>query len=207
MPTIVKGKEFKKIFNRLNISKEEGTSFEKSKDVGNETTPLENKKLTYEDTQGQYHTIYINYSTNIELFRDKGLNAYLFHLEESIINELKNVSTEFKTIIDEYFDNYEYHFLNECLYHLYSKTREMFIFIIDDWDYIFNHDLFFTITERYDYLSFLRNLLKNKSYVALAYRTGILPIANSPFIDFSMFKDHKYYKYLGFREEEVKKDL
>ena len=53
-----------------------------------------------------------------------------------------------------------------------------FIFVLDEWDFIFHQD-FTTEKEKKEYLSFLRNLLKDRPYVLLAYMTGILPIARS----------------------------
>ena len=61
------------------------------------------------------------------------------------------------------------------------------------------------------YLDFLRNLLKDQSYVALAYMTGILPIkkygehsALNMFTEVSMTNPREYAEYTGFTEDEVK---
>ena len=58
---------------------------------------------------------------------------------------------------------------------IFSQKREKFIFIIDEWDSIFqvHRD---NATAPKEYLDFLRDLLKGQPYVALAYMTGILPI-------------------------------
>lgn len=60
------------------------------------------------------------------------------------------------------------------------------------------------------YLDFLRDLLKDKGYVALAYMTGILPIkkygthsALNMFDEFSMIDPGPLAEYVGFTEEEV----
>ncbi len=56
-------------------------------------------------------------------------------------------------------------------------TDKQFIFIIDEWDYIFSHELY---PEHYgDFLEFLRELLKDKPYVALVYMTGCCPSRNT----------------------------
>lgn len=52
-------------------------------------------------------------------------------------------------------------------------TKDKLIFIFDEWDYIFNNNLF--VENQNDFLEFLRNLLKDQSYVALTYMTGVLP--------------------------------
>lgn len=89
-----------------------------------------------------------------------------------------------------------------------AATDDEFIFIIDEWDYIFSHELY---QEHYgDFLEFLRNLLKDKSYVALAYMTGVLPIkkystgsALNMFDEYTMLGDHSFDEYFGFTESEV----
>ncbi|MBO5623851.1 MAG: AAA family ATPase, partial [Butyrivibrio sp.] len=60
------------------------------------------------------------------------------------------------------------------------------------------------------YLIFLRNLLKDQAYVALAYMTGILPIAKyssgselNMFMEYSMASGTKFGEYFGFLENEV----
>lgn len=55
-------------------------------------------------------------------------------------------------------------------------TSEKFIFILDEWDFIFHKD-FITDRDKMAYLDFLGSLLKDQPYVELAYLTGILPIA------------------------------
>lgn len=57
---------------------------------------------------------------------------------------------------------------------LLTATKDEFIFFIDEWDYIFSHDLY--RENHSDFLEFLRYLLKDRPYVALAYMTGVLPI-------------------------------
>ena len=59
---------------------------------------------------------------------------------------------------------------------VYNETKESFIFIFDEWDYIFNNNLF-SERNRKSFLEFLRDLLKDKPYVELAYMTGALSIA------------------------------
>lgn len=61
------------------------------------------------------------------------------------------------------------------------------------------------------YLDFLRNLLKDQPYVALAYMTGILPVkkygvhsALNMFWEYSMTDQFAFEEYTGFTETEVK---
>ena len=61
------------------------------------------------------------------------------------------------------------------------------------------------------YLDFIRNLLKDKAYISLAYMTGILPIkkygthsALNMFDEYSMTNAGEYARFIGFTETEVK---
>ena len=84
-----------------------------------------------------------------------------------------------------------------------------FIFVLDEWDFIFHQD-FVTEGDKKAYLQFLRNLLKDRPYVLLAYMTGILPIAKyssgselNMFLEYTMAAEEQYSQYFGFTEEEV----
>lgn len=89
-----------------------------------------------------------------------------------------------------------------------TATNDEFIFIIDEWDYIFSHNLY--TENQADFLEFLKDLLKDRPYVALAYMTGVLPIkrystgsALNMFKEYTMLNDPSFEKYFGFTEEEV----
>lgn len=84
-----------------------------------------------------------------------------------------------------------------------------FIFILDEWDYIFHRD-FVTDADKAAYVDFLSSLLKDQPYVELAYMTGILPIAKyssgselNMFCEYTMVTEEKYSEYFGFTEVEV----
>ncbi|ORX65568.1 hypothetical protein BCR32DRAFT_286471 [Anaeromyces robustus] len=69
----------------------------------------------------------------------------------------------------------------------------------------------FTPDDKVKYIRFLKSLIKDKSYSAFAYMTGISPIAKefsqstlNCFDEYSMLKDKKYYQYFGFTEQEVR---
>ena len=100
--------------------------------------------------------------------------------------------------------------LSDVFNQVYAQTRERFIFIMDEWDYIFNRNLF-TANEREQFLQFLKDLLKDQPYVELAYMTGVLPIAKyssgsalNMFREYNCLNDSKFDRYFGFTEEEVK---
>ena len=90
---------------------------------------------------------------------------------------------------------------------IYSQTGESFIFILDEWDYIFNNNLF-EPEDKEEFLEFLRKLLKDKPYVELAYMTGVLPIAKyssgsaiNMFDEYTFLNDDEFDEYFGFTEK------
>lgn len=99
--------------------------------------------------------------------------------------------------------------LQRVLDRVFEDTKLPFIFIIDEWDCIFrvhrhNYDA------QKQYLDFLRNLLKDQVYVALAYMTGILPIkkygehsALNMFTEISMTDPRECAEFTGFTEDEI----
>lgn len=92
---------------------------------------------------------------------------------------------------------------------VFEKNGQKFIFIMDEWDAVF-HMSFITEDNRKEYLQFLKLLLKSKSYVELAYITGILPITKySSGSELNMFQEYdmatkiRYSEYFGFLDSEI----
>ncbi len=92
---------------------------------------------------------------------------------------------------------------------IYAKTKKKFIFLIDEWDCVMRERQESEEMQK-QYLDFLRNLLKDQSYVALAYMTGILPVkkygvhsALNMFSEYSMIDQFVFEEYTGFTEKEV----
>ena len=107
----------------------------------------------------------------------------------------------------DYFDSDD---LLQSMADVYSENGTQFVIIIDEWDAVFRER-----KNDYDgqtmYLDFLRDWLKDKEYVALAYMTGILPIkkygkhsALNMFREFSIITPMQFAEYTGFTEDEVK---
>ncbi|MGN0621029.1 MAG: AAA family ATPase [Porcipelethomonas sp.] len=88
----------------------------------------------------------------------------------------------------------------------FCRKKTPFIFIIDEWDCIFRKSKEDSKVQT-AYLDFLRNLLKNQSYVALACMTVILPIkkyaehsALNMFTEISMTDPREYAEFTVFTE-------
>ncbi len=149
----------------------------------------------------QYHTIFLNIQEFLS--RSSNIEELILRIRRIILREL------LKTYPDvNYFDRSD---LVEALKDIYAAHRQPFVFIIDEWDCIFRE--YKTDREAQEtYLDFLRDLLKDKVYVALAYMTGILPIkkygthsALNMFDEFSMIDPGPLAEYVGFTQEEVGK--
>ena len=93
---------------------------------------------------------------------------------------------------------------------VYSQTKRQFVVVIDEWDVAFRE-------RQYDedgqvlFLDFLRDWMKDKPYIALAYMTGILPIkrygqhsALNMFTEYSMVQPMRLAEFAGFTEPEVR---
>lgn len=154
----------------------------------------------YEEHLNKYNVIHINMTDFIRSSED--VNKEIELLTNNILYELKQ---EFGTI--ECFDPSN---LVTVLRALFSRDQKPFVFIIDEWDCIFREHKD-KMSSQKPYLDFLRNLLKDQSYVALAYMTGILPIkkygehsALNMFTEISIAGADNYAEFTGFTEKEVK---
>lgn len=152
------------------------------------------KSESYLNNLNKYNVINVSFSRLPE--RGNTYEDYVNMIRLSIVNDIKekypNINTE------------------NCfsLSDIFNETNDKFIFIIDEWDYIFSQNLF--KENQKDFLEFLRNFLKDKAYVAFCYMTGVLPIkrysegsALNMFDEFTMLNDGVYDNYFGFTEEEV----
>ncbi|WP_164954169.1 AAA family ATPase [Succinivibrio dextrinosolvens] len=159
---------------------------------------------SYKTHLNQYNTIFINMH---QFFSNAGLNVekMLSDIESEIKNELRQAFPHIE-ISDE-------RKLNLVLSDIYNKdsplNKKGFIFIIDEWDCIMREKQSDAEGIKI-YLDYLRTLLKDQSYVALAYMTGILPIKKcgthsslNMFDEYSMTDPGEYASYIGFTENEV----
>lgn len=135
------------------------------------------------------------------LSRTKNIHDAVEMLEKNIVRELKKEFSDIAYYEDD---------LISVLETIYSEVSSPFIFIIDEWDCVFRiSDV--TSSSQKEYLDFLRDLLKDQPYVALAYMTGILPIkkygehsALNMFDEYSMTSAEPFEEFVGFTEDEVR---
>lgn len=142
-------------------------------------------------------------SVNMQEFlsRSETMEEMLQNFQKEIIWELKKTypAVEF----------YDERNLSRCMADVYQYRGIPFVILIDEWDCIFREYKKDTAAQE-KYLDFLRNWLKDKAYIALAYMTGILPIkkygthsALNMFTEFSMTNPGIFAEYVGFTEREV----
>lgn len=143
------------------------------------------------------------------------LNIHDFFSENdgSVDNMLEDIIETLKAEMLEQYPDLNYinrNKITRIMQTIYDKTKKSFVILIDEWDCIFRVRSEDKISQE-KYLDFLRNFLKDKKYVALAYMTGILPIkkygvhsALNMFTEISMLDTREYAQFTGFTEDEVK---
>lgn len=154
----------------------------------------------YEKHLNQHQVIYISLNEMPRKARD--YSAYMERIEKRLLQDLITGYPDC--------DIFEEDTLWDALNNVHEHyNHEQFIFIFDEWDFIFHRD-FVTEEDKRDYIVFLSNLLKDQPYVKFAYMTGILPIAKyssgselNMFLEYTMASKERYADYFGFTEKEV----
>ena len=157
------------------------------------------KDESFEEHLNKYDTIFLNMQEFLS--RSSNVKELLERVEGKVIRELKKQYPDVEL--------YDENDLAETMQDIFAESECPFIVIIDKWDCIFRefkHDK----AAQEIYLDFLRDLLKDKEYIYLAYMTGILPIkkygthsALNMFDEFSMIDPGPLAEYVGFTEKEV----
>ena len=112
----------------------------------------------------KYDVIFLNMQ---QFLIEAGSEEIIDYLEQEVLEELYEVYEEFlKAKVTK---------LAAALRKIHQKTGRKFIFLIYEWDSVMRERQESEAQQK-QYLDFLRNLLKDQSYVALAYMTGILPV-------------------------------
>lgn len=154
---------------------------------------------SFEEHLNQYDVIYLNMQ---QFLIEAEAGKVTEYLEQEVLEELRE---EYGKTLPEHVRG-----LAAALRRVYTRTDRQFVFLIDEWDCVMRERQESEDLQK-QYLDFLRNLLKDQPYVALAYMTGILPVkkyglhsALNMFTEYSMTDQYVFEEYTGFTEEEVK---
>ena len=149
---------------------------------------------SYKDNLNKYNVVNISFNEITD-----NMKTYEEYIN-NIVNEIK------KEVISKF--NIEDVNENDSLKRVFQKSNQKFIFLLDEWDYIFSNNLF--EENQNNFLEFLRNLLKDQPYVLFCYMTGVLPIkkyssgsALNMFDEHTFLKDRQFGEFFGFTEKEV----
>ncbi|MDO4556637.1 MAG: AAA family ATPase [Lachnospiraceae bacterium] len=157
------------------------------------------KSEEYERDINQYDVIHISFNQSFSEERTYG--SYIENVKQILHDDLREEYPEVVTGEKEE--------ILKDFRRIFAQKGKRFIFVLDEWDYIFNQD-YVTGEDKKNFLSFLRNLLKDQPYVQFVYMTGILPIAKyssgselNMVAEFTMAKSPAFSEYFGFTEREV----
>ena len=154
----------------------------------------------WDEHLNKYNVIHINMQKFLS--NSNSMDELLALLTRNLIRDFKKAYKHYEDI------DYESG-LSFCMEEIFAEENIPFIILIDEWDCIFReHRDDKNAQEKY--LDFIRSWLKDQSYVALAYMTGILPIkkygthsALNMFDEYSMVDSGDIADYTGFTESEV----
>jgi hypothetical protein len=154
----------------------------------------------YGHYQNQYPVIHISFHELPK--RCDSYEDYISRIEERLTRNLRQEYPMMEIEEDEA--------VWDILTDIYGRDeRAKFVFVLDEWDFLFHQD-FAGEQDKKAYLMFLRNLLKDRPYVRLAYITGILPIAKyssgselNMFVEYTMITEERFSDTFGFTEKEV----
>ena len=164
----------------------------------------------FEDTEITKRSDFKKYMNKYNVIHLDISSVWDFHKEDLVEAIHKRVCEDFEK---EYGETLNY---NKELYlliqEIYSRTEIPFVIIIDEWDCVIRNSEDKELVHKY--LQFLHSLFKSeesKSFLALAYFTGILPIkkiedesALNNFDEYTMLKSKPITEYFGFTEHEVR---
>lgn len=136
------------------------------------------------------------------LSQSSSMEEMLSLLKRSVLWELLDEYPDYR-----YFDSNN---LVRTMQDIHKNTKHPFIVIINEWDCVFREYKMHK-EEQDQYLDFLRDMLKDKGYIYLAYMTGILPIKKygthsdlNMFDEYSMTNPDILAEFVGFTQTEVK---
>ena len=153
----------------------------------------------YEKYRNKYNVIHLDISSFWDDYKDNLIEKIVEYIYDDIKEDLGNILDYKKK-------------LSYVLMKIYEKTEIPFVIIIDEWDCVIRNSTDQNLI--HNYLQFLHSLFKSeesKSFLALGYITGILPIkkikdesALNNFQEYTMLDSYPITEYYGFTENEVK---
>ena len=157
------------------------------------------ERIDFKKYMNKYNVIHLDISSFWDFYKD--------NIVEKIVEYIyKDLKKSFGDELD-YQDNISY-----VLMEIFQKTNNPFVIIIDEWDCVIRNSMDKELVHRY--LQFLHSMFKSeesKSFLALAYVTGILPIkkiqdesALNNFREYTMLDSYPITEYFGFTEDEVR---
>jgi len=155
---------------------------------------------SYAEHLNKYNVVFLNISQFL-----RGSN----NIDDILIKVQKKIKSDMSRIYPDLSSSLLQDDLIDVFRELHAVSGIPIIFVIDEWDCLFREYKTDTSVQK-GYLDFLRDLLKDQEYVALAYMTGILPIkkygvhsALNMFDEFSMTNPGKLAEFVGFTHDEV----
>ena len=152
----------------------------------------------YKKYLNKYNVIHLDIASFWDDFKDNIVEKIQEYILDELIKEFGNEIDFSKKF-------------NVVLLSVYTITNIPFIIIIDEWDCIIRNSNDEELVHKY--LQFLHSLFKSeesKSFLALAYITGILPIkkikdesALNNFREYTMLSSYPITEFYGFTEDEV----
>ena len=172
--------------------------------LGSDSTKLfEDTKIAksndFEKYRNKYNVIHLDISSFWDFYKDNIVEKIV----EYICDDIREIYED-KIVYSK--------MIHSILMNVYRVSNIPFVIIIDEWDCVIRNSEDKELVHRY--LQFLHSLFKSeesKSFLALAYITGILPIkkikdesALNNFREYTMLDSYPITEYYGFTEEEVR---
>lgn len=155
---------------------------------------------SYEKHRNKYQVLYLNMQEFLS--KTKSVEDMFSLITRAFVREVRKEYPEIDFLSETD--------LGWCMADVYEESQIPFVVLIDEWDCIFR-EYKENKEEQKRYLDLLRDILKDKPYIALAYMTGILPIkkygthsALNMFDEYAMTNPGKLAEFVGFTAEEVK---
>jgi len=124
------------------------------------------KAKSFSEHMNIYNVIFLNMQKFLS--KTKDVNGMIDSIKAVLLDDINEQYPEL-------YERVNLKDFNTILNTVYKQTQSPFIIVIDEWDCIFR-EYKTDVSMQKDYLKFLRTVLKDENYVALAYMTGILPI-------------------------------